>query len=90
VNDRVALPDEHERAVARGLGGELAGESALARAGFSAQQHNAPAFALGSRQQRPQHAQLGGPTDERKRRRDPESARSVLHDSAPVPDDSQI
>ena len=58
-NHRVARAVEHERAVARRLGGELAHEAALARAGLAAEQDDAPALALCTRQQRAQPLQLG-------------------------------
>jgi hypothetical protein len=68
VNDRVAFPEQHEGSGTSGLGRELAGEPALARAGFSAQQHDASALSLGAGQQRPEHPKLGRSPDERERR----------------------
>ena len=80
VHHGVARAVEHERAVARGLGGELAHEPALAGAGLAADQDRSAAFAGGARHEQAQPLELGGTADERERRGDAERPEQVRHD----------
>ncbi len=64
AHDRVAGAVEDERALARRRGGELADETALARAGLAADEHDAAALALGAWHQRLERLELGGAPDE--------------------------
>jgi hypothetical protein len=65
---------EHERAGVRVLGGQLAHQPALARAGLPADERDAASVAGGARQQPAQRLELGRATDERKRRRQAQRA----------------
>ncbi len=75
----VAGAVEHEQAVARRLGGELAHEPALARSRLAAEQRDAAALAVGTRNQRAEPLQLRGATDERERRGDAQGAGQGTH-----------
>jgi hypothetical protein len=66
-----------KRAGLRSIGGELAGQTALARAGLSVEQHHPAALALRARQQHTQLLQLVRPADERKRRGNAKSSRKL-------------
>ena len=85
---RVAGAVEDERAVVRRLGGELAHEPALARAGLAAQQDHAAALPVGARHERAESFQLGGAADEREGRGETERTGEARH--AAAADDSQI
>jgi hypothetical protein len=69
-----------KRAGLRSIGGELADQTALARAGLSVEQHHPAALALRARQQHTQLLQLlqlVRPADERKRRGNAKSSRKL-------------
>ena len=68
LDDSVAGPVEDQRALRRGLDGELAREPALARPGCATHQHHPAPLAVRTWDQRPQGFELIQATDEGKRR----------------------